>query len=153
MKKIFISHSSKDKDMCDAFVDVLEQLGVPEADILYTSSDRHGVPGDEDIFEYGKKHIEERINVFYMLSDNYYKSAYCINEMEAAWIVQNEYSVFILPNLNYEIKGLNSKKGYNVTSAIELDNLRDRITKMYNTCISEKKWEEVKSKFLTVVSR
>jgi len=139
--------------MCDAFVDVLEQLGVPEADILYTSSDRHGVPGDEDILEYLKKRIGKRINVFYMLSDNYYKSVYCINEMRAAWRVQNEYTIYTFPNLHYEVKGLNSKKGYNLTSAIELDNLKDRITKMYNTSISEEKWEDVKSKFLEVVSR
>ncbi|MDR3584513.1 MAG: toll/interleukin-1 receptor domain-containing protein [Desulfosporosinus sp.] len=155
MKKIFISHSSKDKDICDAFVDVLEQLGVHETDILYTSSDRHGVPGDEDIFEYLKKHITERINVFYMLSDNYYKSAYCLNEMGASWIVQNEYSIFILPNLNCGIQGVidSKKKGYNLASSIELIGLKEKITKMYNTSISEKKWEDVKSKFLTVVLR
>lgn len=151
MKKIFISHSSEDKEMCDAFVDVLEQLGVPEADILYTSSERHGVPGDEDISEYLNKHIKQRLNVFYMLSNNYFKDIHCINEMRAAWRAQNEYSIYNLPNLNYVMKGLNSKKGYNLTSAIELTNLKDRITKMYNTSIPENKWEEVKNKFLEVV--
>ncbi|WP_113671912.1 hypothetical protein [Vallitalea guaymasensis] len=33
-KKFFISHSSKDKKICKAFVVLLEELGVPESDIL-----------------------------------------------------------------------------------------------------------------------
>jgi len=45
MKKIFITHSSLDEPVCTAFVHMLEELGVPEDDILYTSG-VHGVPGD-----------------------------------------------------------------------------------------------------------
>lgn len=151
-RKIFISHASADKEVCDAFVDILENLGVPEDEILYTSSPRHGVPGDMDIFEYLRSNISSGITVFYMLSDNYYKSAYCLNEMGAAWITQNDSSTFILPNLTVGIRGVidGNKKAYNLSEPLELIQLKGKILEAFGGKISEAKWEEVKSEFLGV---
>lgn len=153
MKKIFISHSSKDEIICTAFVNLLEALGVPEGDILYSSSDRHGVPGDTDIFSYLKEHIKQGISVFYMLSDNYYESPYCLNEMGAAWVVQNDFSIFFLPNFTVGIQGVidGRKKGFSLDSPGDLIQIKNKILSIYNSSISELKWEEVKNKFLSVV--
>jgi len=154
MKNFFISHSSNDKKVCTAFVKLLEKLGVPEEDILYTSSDRHGVPCDENIFDYLKRHIIDEITVFFMLSDNYYESAYCLNEMGAAWIVQNDFSTFLLPNFTGSINGVidKDKKAYSLSSPMDLIELKDKIINQYNTSISPKKWEEVKNEFLKIVN-
>jgi len=152
---IFISHSSKDKLYCDSFVELLEAIGVPESNILYSSSPRHGIPGDNDIFEYLKKHITNRITVFYMLSDNYYNSIYCLNEMGAAWVAQNDFSIFLLPNFTRGIEGVidKKKKGYTLCNSIELIHFRNRMQEKYKTAtLSEEKWEDVKNKFLKSVT-
>lgn len=153
-KKFFISHSSKDSNVCDAFVSLLENLGVPESDILYTSSDRHGVPGDEEIFEYLIHYLRNGIFIFYMLSDNYYNSPYCLNEMGAAWVVKNDYSLMLLPNLNGRIEGVvnSNKKGYDIASKYNLNEIRDKILDIYDIEISENKWDQLRTDFLTKVN-
>lgn len=152
--RIFISHSSSDEKVCTAFVHLLEMLGVPEKNILYSSSERFGIPADMNIFEYLRSSISEKFNVYYMLSDNYYSSVYCLNEMGAAWINQNEYSTYILPNLTGEIKGVidSSKKGFRLDNPINLNQLRVKISKDFKSSISDNKWEEEKNKFLKIVS-
>lgn len=151
--KFFISHSSEDKGICTPFVSMMEQLGVPEEDIIYTSSDRHGVPGDVDIFQYLGEHIRKGIRVFYMLSDNYYNSPYCLNEMGAAWTVQNEYSMFLLPRFSVGIQGVvdRNKKAFRVSSPQDLRQFRNKITGIYGHSISESRWEEAKNEFLEAV--
>lgn len=155
MRKIFISHSSRDERYCTAFVNLLESIGFPEGTILYSSSPRHGIPGDEDIFEYLRKHITEGITVFYMLSDNYYNSVYCLNEMGAAWIAQNDFSIFLLPNFNGNIKGVidSNKKAYNISNPIELIHLKRKLVEKYNLSLTEEKWEEVKNSYLKIISK
>ncbi|WP_222128281.1 TIR domain-containing protein [Bacillus cereus] len=152
-KKIFISHSSKDEKVCSAFVELLENLGVPEDMILYSTSPRHGVPGDVDIFDYLRDNIAEGITVYYMLSDNYYQSVYCLNEMGAAWIAQNDASIFILPNLTKKIEGVidSKKKAYTLNQPVELLQLKNKILETFGGQISEAKWEDVKNKFLETV--
>lgn len=148
-KKIFISHSSKDKTLCDAFVELLENIGVPSENIIYTSSPYHGIPGDEDIFEYLKKHLFEGVYVIYMLSDNYYNSVYCLNEMGATWVNSNKSSTLILPGFNGDIKGVidKNKKAYSLKEPIELIELKDKILRMYDLTLDGKKWERVRTKF------
>lgn len=151
---IFISHSSKDEQICTAFVNLLEILGVPESNILYSSSERVGIPADMDIFDYLKSSISKKFNVYYMLSDHYYDSVYCLNEMGAAWINQNEYSLYILPNLTRGIEGVidRNKKGYRLDNIINLNQLRAKISNDFNSNISDNKWDEEKEKFMSIVS-
>lgn len=152
---IFVSHSSKDEEVCTAFVHLLETLGVPEKNILYSSSERFGIPGDMDIFDYLKSSISQDFTVYYMLSDNYYDSVYCLNEMGAAWINQNDFSTYILPNFTKAIDGVidGRKKGYRLDNKISLNQLRTKISNDFNSTISNDKWDEEKEKFLSVVNQ
>lgn len=153
-KKIFISHSSKDKTICDAFIDLLEGIGLSENVILYSSSPRHGIPGDMDIFEYLRSHLDGGINVYYMLSDNYYQSVYCLNEMGAAWVKQNDSSTFLLPNFTKSIEGVidNKKKAFTLNNPIDLVYLKNKLIAEFKIEVSEAKWEEIKNKFLNIVN-
>ncbi|MCH7323824.1 TIR domain-containing protein [Solibacillus sp. MA9] len=153
-KKIFISHSSKDRTICDAFIDLLEGIGLSENVILYSSSSRHGIPGDIDIFEYLRGHLDGGINVYYMLSDNYYQSVYCLNEMGAAWVKQNDSSTFLLPNFTKSIEGVidNKKKAFTLNNPIDLVYLKNKLIAEFKIEVSEAKWEEIKNKFLNTVN-
>lgn len=153
-KKLFISHSSKDKVICSAFVELLETIGIEDEMILYTSLPRHGIPGGMDIFNYLRDHLSDGITVFFMLSDNYYNSIYCLNEMGAAWVAQNNFSTFLLPNLSGEIEGVidRNKKAYSLQEAIDLINFKNELVNTYSLQISETKWEDAKNKFLNIVN-
>ncbi|MEM1494109.1 TIR domain-containing protein, partial [Bacillus velezensis] len=148
-KKIFISHSSKDKTVCDAFVDLLEGIGVPSEDIIYTSSPYHGIPGDDNIFDYLRKHLFKGAYVCYMLSDNYYDSVYCLNEMGATWVNSNNSSTFKLPGFEGEIKGVidKNKKAYSLEEPLEVYDFKEKILRMYDLTLDPKKWERIKSSF------
>jgi hypothetical protein len=150
VKKVFISHSSKDKSVCEAFVEFLEAIGIKEEIILFSSSSRHGIPAEMDIFEYLRGNLSNGITVYYMLSDNYYQSPYCLNEMGAAWVKQNDFSVFILPNLTQGITGVinNGKKGFTLDDSFDLIQLKNKLSKEFELTISEGKFDSEKSKFL-----
>lgn len=82
-KKFFISHSSKDKNIVDIFVDKILRLGlsVDANDIAYTSREDTGVVNGENIPQYIKTNIANCEFMFFIVSENYRKSEVCLNEM------------------------------------------------------------------------
>lgn len=102
--KIFISHSSKNKDFGNHLVGLLRGLGIKENEILFTSNVAYGIPVAKNIFNWLKSQIEEKPFVIYLLSKEYYESVACLNEMGAAWIVENEHAAIFTPNFNLSSK-------------------------------------------------
>ncbi|WP_258101689.1 toll/interleukin-1 receptor domain-containing protein [Marinoscillum pacificum] len=103
--KIFISHSSKNKDYGNIIVELLRSLGVKESEIIFTSNVAYGIPIGQNIFNWLKSQIENKPYVIYLLSEQYYKSVACLNEMGAAWIIENNHAAIFTPDFN-----LNSKE-------------------------------------------
>lgn len=102
--KIFISHSSKNKDYGNHLVELLRGLGIKENEIIFTSNVAYGIPVAKNIFNWLKSQIEEKPFVIYLLSKEYYESVACLNEMGAAWIVENEHAAIFTPNFNLSSK-------------------------------------------------
>lgn len=105
--EIFISHSSDNTDYGNALVDLLTSIGVRSEDIIFTSNDAYGIPIGKDIFDWLKSKIKEKPFVIYLLSPEYYRSAACLNEMGAAWIVENDHAMIFTPDFDidcYEFK-------------------------------------------------
>lgn len=100
-KKIFISHSSKDKDYGLILVNLLIDMGIESDQIIFTSDDEYGIPLCKDIFDYLKKQIEEGIFVVFLLSENYYQSIACLNEMGAAWMAKNGFVFITVPGFSF----------------------------------------------------
>lgn len=98
--KIFISHSSKNVDYGQAIVDLLVAIGVNSEQIIFTSNDAFGIPTGQNIFNWLKARISEKPHVIYLLSSEYYSSIACLNEMGAAWIVENEHTTIFTPEFN-----------------------------------------------------
>lgn len=105
--KVFISHSSEDKDYVACLVDFLEDIGLTQEHLFCSSVSGYGIPLDEDIYDYLKQQFSEHnLHVILVLSENYYNSVACMNEMGAAWILQNKYTTILLPGFEFkEIKG------------------------------------------------
>lgn len=102
--KIFISHSSKNKDYGNALVDLLRGVGVKEDEIIFTSNNAYGIPIGKNIYNWLKSQITEKPFVIYLLSKEYYSSIACLNEMGAAWIIENEHAMLFTPNFDLSSK-------------------------------------------------
>ncbi|MCS4302143.1 toll/interleukin-1 receptor domain-containing protein [Chryseobacterium sp. BIGb0232] len=102
--KIFISHSSKDKNFGNSLVELLRSLGVKENEITFTSNTAYGIPIGQNIFKWLKSQITENPFVIYLLSEEYYRSVACLNEMGAAWIIENEHAAIFTPNFDLSSK-------------------------------------------------
>jgi hypothetical protein len=98
--KIFISHTSKNKNYGDALVNLLTAVGVKDDEIIFTSNDAYGIPIGQSIFNWLKTRISEKPHVIYLLSPQYYQSVACLNEMGAAWVVENKHTMIFTPEFN-----------------------------------------------------
>jgi len=98
--KVFISHSSENRNYGNALVNLLTGVGVKNEEIIFTSNDAYGIPIGQNIFNWLKSRISEKPHVLYLLSPEYYKSIACLNEMGAAWIVENKHTMIFTPEFN-----------------------------------------------------
>lgn len=164
-KLLFISHAEKDSKLIEKFVDLLYDMGIPEESMLCSSISEIGVPIKEDIYEYLRNSLDsEQIIPIFMLSDNYYASAACLNEMGAVWIKQKDYFMFLLPDFEFsKIKGaINpSKRGILLSykSERELQNLKQDLNQFREQvcnllCIEKyKNWERKRNDFIAQIQR
>lgn len=106
--KIFITHSSKNKFYGDKLVDLLRNVGIKENEIIFTSNIAYGIPVGHNIFNWLKTQITEKPFVVYLLSEEYYQSIACLNEMGAAWIIENKHVAIFTPNFNLSSKEFQS---------------------------------------------
>ena len=98
--KIFISHSSKNEHYGNALVKLLRAVGVAADDIVFTSNPAYGIPISQNIFQWLKSRILEQPYVIYLLSEDYYGSVACLNEMGAAWVVESKGAMLFLPGFD-----------------------------------------------------
>lgn len=100
--KIFISHSSKNANYGNALVELLTGIGIKNEQIIFTSNTAYGIPIGQNIFNWLKNRINEKPHVIYLLSQEYYSSIACLNEMGAAWVIENEHTMIFTPNFKLD---------------------------------------------------
>ena len=159
--KIFISHSEKDKPIIEKFVTMLEQMGVKQNQLFCSSVAGYGIPqGSRDIYNFIRNEMSND-NLFFimMLSQNYYKSPACLNEMGAAWIKQSEYQSILLPGFQYaEIEGAVNPRDMTFQLDDEekrnyaLNDFKERIVRHLGMDdIPQNLWERFRNKFIEEV--
>lgn len=158
---LFISHAEKDEEVISHFVNLLYQIGLKKENMFCTSVPELGIPIKEDIYDYLRSQLgAENVIPIFMLSENYYESAACLNEMGAVWVMQKDYFTFLLPGFEFkQIRGaVNPNK-----RAIKLDNLsnklrgdlsnfKNQICDIFGLATpDENYWERVRDEFITTV--
>lgn len=133
-KKVFISHASKDILAVKHIVELLELIGFDKSNMFCSSIEPYGIPTGMDIYEYLQKQFRDfELHVILVLSNNYYNSVACLNEMGAAWVLSCSQTVMLLPGFSFsDIDGaINPRKiaiqfrpGMNDT---DLYNMKSRI--------------------------
>lgn len=134
-KRIFISHSSKDKEVMEKFTDYILQLGIglSHEDIFCTSIEEMGIRNGEDIRQHIKDNVQGADFSFLMLSKNYKKSEICLNEMGAVWAVDNRVRYYLLPNVDFKEIGwlCETNKAEKLYDSVVLDALEEELTDFY----------------------
>ncbi|WP_298062880.1 toll/interleukin-1 receptor domain-containing protein [uncultured Rikenella sp.] len=152
MVKVFISHSSEDKDIVDLFKNIILNagLGILDADIAYTSAPETGVPTGGNIPQYIKDNLADCDFVFFMISDNYRKSEVCLNEMGAAWALDKNVKPLLLHNVSFESIGWLYRANLcaKIDDADRLDELRDEFLERQGSCPKTVVWNRQKAEFL-----
>lgn len=131
---VFISHSSKDKDIISSFVEQILRLGLgltPD-DIAYTSEESFGVEPGENIAKYIHENISGATVVLLMISSNYRQSEVCLNEMGAAWALGKKCISVVLPAADFSYLGWLSslEKAVQLCNKSQLDSLSDKLAEL-----------------------
>lgn len=159
---LFISHSTADEEIVTGLVEMLRTIGFNKNNLFCSSFPGYDIPEGEDIYDY----LQSRLNgyklfVIFVLSESYYKSAACLNEMGAAWVLKANYSTLILPGFQIpDIKGavnprkmavvLEDKKRING----KLSQLKDRLIEFFDLPETEDDtiWENDRNKFIDLAN-
>ncbi|MDI1256949.1 MAG: toll/interleukin-1 receptor domain-containing protein [Flavobacterium sp.] len=126
-KGVFLSHSSKDKEIVFKFKETILQLGleIQIHDIKFTSSEVGGIAAGENISDNLRQFIKNDMGLFIQfVSQDYIESRTCLNEEGAAWcIIENlMYVTISLENFTRSfIKGPN--KSINIDNKESLLNI------------------------------
>ena len=155
-KKIFISHSCKDKVIINGFIEKILMIGCgfKRSDIFCTL-DHTSIRTGDDFRNEIIKNMKGCNYILCMISDNYRNSEVCQNEMGAAWAMEGKRILpFKFPNLKFtEIGFLNVvKQAADITDKSKLDELYEELCKRYDLEIDWKNYNQQKEAFVKLVS-
>ncbi|MCH2488714.1 MAG: toll/interleukin-1 receptor domain-containing protein [Flavobacteriales bacterium] len=151
--KIFISHSSKDKYLVDAFVEkiLISGCGINEKNIFCTSIEGLGIKTGNDFRNHILSELLTSDYSFLLISNNYKKSDICLNEMGASWALKNlDVKPFLFPNVDFNSIGTlyNVKQASRLNDSFALDNLFEELTNRYEITKSITRWNKFKLNFI-----
>lgn len=160
---LFISHATKDKEIIESFVELLYRIGMSEENMFCSLISEIGVPIKEDIYGYLRDLIDsDTVIPVFMLSENYYDSVACLNEMGAVWLKQKDYFTFILPGFSLkDIKGAvnPSKRAIKFDNEVrelkaDLASFKNYLCQIFDLLpISEQRWERYRDDFIDSVKK
>lgn len=153
VKKIFISHSSKDSVLVTSFVNNILQLGIgiSDEDIFCASIEGMNIHNGDDFREKIISELNNSIAAILIITNNYKESEVCLNEMGAIWALDIKAFPLINDSLNFETIGflLKVKQISKLSSDSGLDNfLNSFCEKLVIEPPRIPKWNQNRNKFL-----
>ncbi len=161
--KIFISHSSKDKSYVTQIVSLLDAMGLNQTQVFCSSLPGYGIPIDCNIFDFLRKQFSEHnLHVFFIHSENYYKSTVSLNEMGAAWVLRNEVTSILVPGFEFkQMTGVVNSDSISIKLDLPDLELKDKLNQLYEKIVCEfdltKKtdiiWEQKRDRFIREIKQ
>lgn len=152
---VFISHSSKNKELVKDFVEgVLEAgIGVPAQDIFFISTADKGIPPGNYFIPYIRQKVRESAIVIAWITSEFFSSPFCMCELGAAWALlpDGEGFIPILDDVEFsELKAvLDGMQVLKANNKSNLNTLRDNMVRILGIPLrSTDRWEEQRDKFL-----
>lgn len=133
--KIFISHSSEDKELVLMFVKLLTQgFHIDHNEIFCTSIDNSLRVG-EDFIKSIKEELHDSEIIIFLITPNYIASKFCIMEMGAAWAYKNNIVPIIVPPLDFNVLNDTPMK---TIQALILNDSEELFNRLYSHKLVEK---------------
>lgn len=157
IKKIFISHSSKDVGIIEKFIDHILGLGIGinANDIFCSSIEGMDIKNGEDL----RRHIQNNIRTadfsYLMISEHYKQSEICLNEMGAVWAYDSNVRVYMLPNADVDKIGwlCNVRKGDFLHNSIVLDEIKHELCEYYHLPDTGTTWSRQRELFCSYLNQ
>ena len=134
-KKIFISHSSEDKDIINGFINMILKLGCGfKRDEIFCTLNHTAIRTGDDFRNEIIKNMKDCDFILCMISENFKRSEVCANEMGAIWAIEGKRILpFKFPNISFkEIGFLNVvKQSADITDKSKLDELYNELLNYY----------------------
>lgn len=155
--------SPVDADYVEAFVGLLEILGLRDEEIICSSVPPYCIPLGNKVYEWLVNEFQNSdLHVIYAFSKDYYSSAASLNEMGAAWAMKHKWTGVLLPGFQFnQLDGCIDKTQIaiklddsdNRTLKFRLSEFKDELTKEFNLRpMSEATWERQRDGFLDRIS-
>lgn len=156
-KKIFISHSSADKELVEIFVDKLLVcgMGFSNDDIFCTSLEGLGIKTGKDWRNEIQKNLCKSQVVILFITPNYKESEMCLNEMGAAWAINVKVIPIVVEPLNFDSIGVlyNVKQSLKLTKNEDLDELKDTLAEFITSNSATSRWNTKKMEAISLIER
>lgn len=161
--KIFISHSSGDKNYVNAFVKLIETIELPRDSIFYSSNPSYGIRNGSPIYSEIISCLQNDVKLVILISsENFYRSPGCLIELGATWALNLANTNIGLPNWDLS-KGIGPADLHHMSilldnhddANIRLDELRSTIVKIFglNKDGDDEKWSESKKEFFKTIRK
>lgn len=151
ISKVFISHASKDKEIVEEIIELLEVFGLDNNKIFCTSFEGYGIPLGENFLEKIKHELDENVLVVFVLTKNFYNSPVCLCEMGATWMKTSSHIPVLVPPFDYsDIKGvIGSTQGFKLNEPLQLNLFKDQIIEKFGLqLIDNSAWERRRDRVL-----
>lgn len=137
--KIFISHSSRDLAFVKPFVELLEHIGLTPENMFCSSVRGYKVPLDNNIYDYLMEQFQNyNLRVIFFLSENYYNSPVCLNEMGAAWVLHQKYTSVLIPQFDFkDVKGVIDQMRISIKLDSDKSELKLRLNELKTKLVEE----------------
>lgn len=156
-RKLFISHSSLDKDIVKEFIKEILKIGCGFKDSdIFCTLDPTVIRTGDDFREKIVENMKECDFILLFISENYIKSEICQNEMGAAWALENKRVLpFVLPNTTFSQMGFLNvvKQGASITEKRKLDEFYNEVCDYYTMPSDWPGFNKAKEDFIEIINQ
>ena len=130
---LFVSHADADKPVVNLVVDLLKHgIGVPAERIYCTALEQGGNKGGDQFIQAAFQRLSKpNVVVLTLVSRNFNGSAFCGNEVGAAWIGMRHSLLYVIPPSDYRILSgvLVDRHAPSLAKRATLEELRQQIAR------------------------
>lgn len=152
INKIFISHSSLDKNIVEELIDILETIGLNSTQIFCSSFEGYGINFGEDFLARIKEELNNEVLVLFLLSNNFYSSPVSLCEMGATWVKTSQHIPILIPPFDFkDIKGvIPLTQGFKINNPQSLSHFKSQIEEIFDigTVSNSSTWERKRDRII-----
>jgi hypothetical protein len=128
--RVFISHASADKPLVEELIELLEIIGLTQAQIFCTTVPGHGIELGDNFLEATRDELlGANALVVFLLTKAFYSSTYCLCEMGATWVLAKEHIPILVPPLDFaDVRGvIPLTQGFKLNEPLKLNLFKTKI--------------------------